>query len=63
MVSRVVLSCPACRSNLIVPLSLPEYRRPAGPEVNLRRPVAKCSRCGARIFAEILTRQRLPKAR
>ncbi len=33
MVSPVVLSCPACRSDLIVPLSFPEYQRPAGPEV------------------------------
>jgi hypothetical protein len=63
MVSPVVLTCPACRSELVVPLSFPEYRRPAGPEVNLRRPVASCLRCGARIFADIQARQRIPKAR
>jgi hypothetical protein len=62
MVSPVVLSCPACRSDLIVPLSFPEYQRPAGPEVYLRRPVGQCLRCGARIIADILTRQRLPKS-
>jgi hypothetical protein len=62
MVSPVVLFCPACRSDLIVPLSFPVYQRPAGHEVHLRRPVAQCLRCGVRIVAAILTRQRLPKS-
>jgi len=62
MVSPVVLRCPACRSDVLVPLTFAVYQRPAGSEVNLRRPLAKCAGCGARIFAAILTRQRVPKS-
>jgi hypothetical protein len=41
----------------LIPLTFPVYRREAGPEVQYRRPMAKCSGCGERMFARITARQ------
>jgi hypothetical protein len=57
------LHCPGCGADRLIPLTFPLYRRPAGPEVQLRRPVAKCSGCGERIYAQALSRQVAPKPR
>jgi hypothetical protein len=61
MVTGTVLVCPSCRADRLIPLTFPVYRREAGPEVILRRPIAKCSGCGKRIFAKIVARQRVSK--
>jgi hypothetical protein len=58
----LVLKCPGCGADRHIPLTFPIYQREAGPEVTFRRPVAKCSGCGERIFAKVTARQRLPKS-
>jgi hypothetical protein len=35
------------------------FRRDAGPEVVLLRPIAKCAACGQRIHAHIVARSRM----
>jgi DNA-directed RNA polymerase subunit RPC12/RpoP len=62
MVAGSVIVCPACGADRLIPLTFPIYRRQAGPEVVLRRPLAKCSSCGERMFAEVIARQRIPKS-
>lgn len=57
---RAVIVCPGCGADRLIPLTFPVYRREAGPGVMLRRPMAKCSGCGQRIFANIIARSRLP---
>jgi hypothetical protein len=57
---RKLILCPACGADKLIPLTFPVYRRQAGPEVHIRRPLAKCSSCGERIFAHIVARSRLP---
>jgi hypothetical protein len=42
-------------------MTFPLYQRETGPHMVLRRPMAKCSDCGQRIFAKIITRRRIPK--
>jgi hypothetical protein len=42
-------------------MTFPVYRRDAGPEVRVRRPTAKCSGCGERIYAHTISRQVAPK--
>ncbi len=49
--------CPACGADRLIPLTFAIYRREAGPEVEYRRPMAKCSGCGQRMFANITARQ------
>ncbi|MHB8538442.1 MAG: hypothetical protein ACYDCS_10580 [Candidatus Dormibacteria bacterium] len=56
-----MILCPCCGADRLIPLTFPVYRREAGPEVVLRRPLAKCSACGQRVFAKIVARQPLPK--
>lgn len=51
------LCCPNCGADRLIPLTFPMYRREAGPMVVLRRPMAKCSGCGERIYAGIVARQ------
>jgi ribosomal protein S27AE len=53
-----MILCPTCGADRLIPLTFPVYRREAGPEVRYRRPIAKCSRCGERIFARVTARQR-----
>jgi hypothetical protein len=60
-VTAIVLVCPACGADRLIPLTFPVYQREAGPEVVLVRPMAKCSGCGERIFAKIIARQRLSR--
>jgi hypothetical protein len=55
-----LILCPGCGADRLIPLSFPEYRRKAGPEVIFRRPLAKCTGCGERIFARVVARSRLP---
>jgi hypothetical protein len=55
-----LIVCPGCGADSLIPVSFPEYRREAGPEVTFRRPVAKCGACGERVFARIVARARLP---
>ncbi|MHB8489634.1 MAG: hypothetical protein ACYDCS_10575 [Candidatus Dormibacteria bacterium] len=55
-----MILCPGCGADRLIPLSFPQYRREAGPEVTFRRPVAKCTACGERIFAHIVATARLP---
>lgn len=62
MVTSVVLTCPTCGADRLIPLTFPVYQRKAGPEVVFHRPLAKCSGCGERIFAKITARQRQPKS-
>jgi hypothetical protein len=57
---RDVILCRGCGADRLIPLTFPLYRREAGPEVTLRRPMAKCSVCGERILAHIIARSRLP---
>jgi hypothetical protein len=59
---RLVLMCPACGADCLLPLSCPEYRPDAGAEVVFRRPMATCSRCGQLVVANVIARQRLPKS-
>jgi hypothetical protein len=54
--------CPSCGADRLIPLTFAVYRREAGPEVILERPMAKCSACGERMFARIIARQRVPKS-
>jgi hypothetical protein len=54
------LPCPGCGADRLIPLTFPVYRREAGAEVHLRRPMAKCSGCGERIFANTVYRQVVP---
>ncbi|MFZ0179332.1 MAG: hypothetical protein WAL84_05585 [Candidatus Dormiibacterota bacterium] len=58
-VTAIVLVCPACGADRLIPLTFPVYQREAGPEVIVVRPMAKCSGCGERIFAKIIARQRI----
>jgi hypothetical protein len=60
-VTAIVLVCPSCGADRLIPLTFPIYQREAGPEMVLVRPMAKCSGCGQRIFAKIIARQRLSK--
>jgi hypothetical protein len=60
-VTAIVLVCPACGADRLIPLTFPIYQREAGPEVVLLRPMAKCSACGERVFVKIIARQRLSK--
>jgi DNA-directed RNA polymerase subunit RPC12/RpoP len=62
MVTGVVLVCPRCGADRLIPLTFPVFQRQAGAEVIFRRPMAKCSGCGERIFAKIVARQRVPKS-
>jgi predicted RNA-binding Zn-ribbon protein involved in translation (DUF1610 family) len=62
MVTGVVLVCPKCGADRLIPLTFPMYQRQAGVKVIFRRPMAKCSGCGERIFAKIIARQRAPKS-
>ena len=62
-VTGIVLVCPACGADRLIPLTFSVYQREAGPEVIVVRPMAKCSGCGERIFAKIIARQRLSKSR
>ena|ERR1700686_2337619 len=62
-VTAIVLVCPACGADRLIPLTFPVYQREAGPEVIVVRPMAKCSGCGERIFAKIIAQQRLSKSR
>jgi len=55
-----MLCCPKCGADRLIPLTFPVYRREAGPEVVLRRPMAKCAGCGERIYAHIVVRQPAP---
>jgi hypothetical protein len=55
-----VIECPNCGADKLIPLTFPVYRRETGPEVVLRRPLAKCSGCGERIYARIIARQVQP---
>jgi len=52
-----MILCPRCGADRLIPLTFPVYRREAGPEVHYRRPMAKCSGCGERIFARVIARQ------
>ena len=60
--SRLVLVCPSCRADCLVPVTVSVYRREAGPEVFFRRPLARCRGCGRVVVASVIARQRLPKA-
>lgn len=62
MVTGSVIVCPACGADRLIPLTFPIYQRRSGPEVVLRRPLAKCASCGERVFAQIIARQRIPKS-
>jgi DNA-directed RNA polymerase subunit RPC12/RpoP len=55
------LRCPGCGADRLIPLTFPVYKRDAGPEVHVRRPVANCFGCGERIFAHTVYRQVAPK--
>jgi hypothetical protein len=52
--------CPGCGADRLIPLTFPVYQREAGPEVFMRRPVAKCVTCGNRIYAHVVARSQLP---
>ena len=52
----LMILCPACGADRLIPLTFPVYRRNAGPEVRYRRPMAKCSGCGERVFAHVVAR-------
>jgi hypothetical protein len=54
------LHCTACGADRLIPLTFPVYRREAGPEVVVRRPVAKCAGCGERIYARVVATQPQP---
>ena len=54
----LAMVCPGCGAARLIPLSYPVYRRDAGPEVVLLRPLAKCVGCGERIYAHIVARSR-----
>jgi hypothetical protein len=58
--SAAMLSCPRCGADRLVPLTFPVYRREAGSELILRRPMAKCAGCGERIYAHIEVSQAAP---
>jgi hypothetical protein len=55
-----MLRCPKCGADRLIPLTFPVYRREAGSELILRRPMAKCAGCGERIYAHIVVRQPTP---
>jgi|GEM_PF-1639647 len=57
---RPLILCPGCGADRLIPLSFPQDRCAAGPEVRVRRPMAKCCACGERLFARIITRSRQP---
>src|ERR1700693_1868882 len=47
-VTAIVLVCPACGADRLIPLTFPMHEREAGPEAVFVRPMAKCSGCGER---------------
>ena len=47
------LHCPGCGADRLIPLTFPVFRRESAQEVQLRRPMAKCSGCGERIYAHL----------
>ena len=51
------LRCPGCGADRLIPLTFPMYQRESGVEVQLRRPMAKCSGCGERIYANMRYRR------
>jgi hypothetical protein len=51
------LRCPGCGADRLIPLTFPVYQRESGVEVQLRRPMAKCSGCGERIYANMRYRR------
>jgi hypothetical protein len=59
-----LILCPECGADRLIPLTFPLYRRkgaqPGQPEL-LVRPVAKCTSCGVRVFANILASKRTVK--
>ena len=57
---RAMLCCPKCGADRLIPLTFPVYRREAGSELILRRPMAKCAGCGERIYAHIMVSQPAP---
>jgi uncharacterized Zn finger protein len=57
-----MVACPGCGGDRLVPLTFAVFQREAGPEVVLRRPVAKCSSCGELIYAKVVARQRQPRS-
>jgi hypothetical protein len=54
------LHCPGCGADRLIPLTFPVYRREVGEEGQLRRPLAKCSGCGERIYANLRYRRAVP---
>jgi hypothetical protein len=55
------LRCSGCGADKLIPLTFPVYQREAGAEVHLRRPMAKCTACGERIYAKTVYRQVVSK--
>jgi hypothetical protein len=51
---RTLILCPACGADRLVPLNFPQFRPEAGPGAAFRRPIAKCSGCGERVFAHLV---------
>jgi len=56
----MLLRCPRCGADRLVPLTFAVYQREAGPQVVVRRPLAKCAACGERIFAHVVASQPAP---
>ena len=56
----MLLRCPKCQADRLVPLTFAVYQREAGSRVVLRRPLAKCAACGERIFAHVIASQPAP---
>jgi hypothetical protein len=57
---RAVIECPKCGADRLIPLTFPVYQREQGREVVFRRPMAKCSGCGERVYARVVATQALP---
>jgi hypothetical protein len=51
---RTLILCPACGDDRLIPLNFPQFEPDAGPDVAFRRPIAKCSTCGERVFAHLV---------
>jgi DNA-directed RNA polymerase subunit RPC12/RpoP len=56
IVGDTLIRCPHCNTDHLVPLHFPICRLEEAAE-EIIRPVAKCSECGHRVFARVVTRR------
>jgi hypothetical protein len=56
---RTSILCPACGADRVIPLTFPQDRPEADPDVAFRRPMGKCCACGERLFGHLIATSRV----